>query len=90
MTQSGGDLSQYNSKEREEKNMTYFVKMNKHEQKILNVWLQYDCAMREDYEGQYDEDCTFEDLLKMQIEKFEEDDEEMVKEYRQALAEWQA
>ena len=91
MTQGGGDLSQYNSKEREEKNMTYFAKMNKHEQKILVIWLDYTMAIMDGMFDYMDEEPTFEEYLKEESEWYSEEcGEKAAEPYRQALAEWQA
>ena len=65
--------------------------MNAHEQKMLNIWMEY---WAEGFEGAFDnrdEDFGFEDWLKEQIEWYaSECGESYAEPYRQALAEWTA
>lgn len=71
--------------------MKDFAKLNEHEEKMLNIWMEY---WMEGYEGAFDEedeDFGFEDWLAREIEWYEEEEmEESAELYRQALAEWQA
>jgi len=68
--------------------MKYFAEMNEHENKMLNIWLQY-CTDVE--EGYADEDIDFVEYLKGEIAWYEEEGMEIdAKEYRQCLTEWTA
>ena len=71
--------------------MKDFTKLNEHEEKMLNIWMEY---WMEGYEGAFDEedeDFGFEEWLAREIEWYEEEEmEESAELYRQALAEWQA
>ncbi len=71
--------------------MKDFAKLNEHEEKMLNIWMEY---WMEGYEGAFDEedeDFGFEEWLAREIEWYEEEEmEESAELYRQALAEWQA
>lgn len=68
-----------------------FAELNAHEQKMLNVWMQY---WADGYDGLLDdqpEDYGFADWLRDEIEFYESEDmAEYADEYRMALAEWQA
>ena len=71
--------------------MKDFAKLNEHEEKMLNIWMEY---WMEGYEGAFDEedeDFGFEEWLAREIEWYEEEEmKESAELYRQALAEWQA
>lgn len=71
--------------------MKNFAELNAHEEKMLNIWMEY---WMEGYEGAFDEedeDFGFEEWLAREIEWYEEEEmEECAELYRQALAEWQA
>lgn len=68
-----------------------FAKLNAHEQKMLNIWMQY---WADGYDGlldDEDEDYDFVDWLNDQIEYYMSDGmEEYAEDFREALAEWQA
>ena len=72
--------------------MTNFAKLNDHEEKMFNIWLQFwaDC-----YDGYYDdrdEDFGFEEYLEEMIEEYSQDCylAGAADEYIQCLAEWRA
>lgn len=70
--------------------MEYFEKLNTHEQKMLDIWLQY---WTEGYEGYLDdvaEDYDFTDWLKEQIDFYSDLGPTYAEPYEQALAEWLA
>ena len=71
--------------------MKDFAKLNEHEEKMLNIWMEYWMEGCEGAFDEEDEDFGFEEWLAREIEWYEEEEmEESAELYRQALAEWQA
>ena len=71
--------------------MMDFAEMNKHEEKMLSIWMEYWMAGFEGELDEEDEDFGFEEWLAREIEWYEEEEmAEYAEPYRQALAEWQA
>ncbi len=71
--------------------MNYFAKLNDHEQKMLNIWLEF---WAQGYDGDLDdlpEEYGFEDWLRDEISFYDSADmAEYAEPYRQCLAEWRA
>lgn len=71
--------------------MLGFAELNAHEQKMLNIWMEYWAASFDGLLDDVDEDYGFADWLKGEIEFYESEDmAEYAEDYRMALAEWQA